>query len=75
MPRYRITEHQTGWQTLENFVDAKDIATHWPTYKKAANKIGLKPSYNKWRVGRSVLITSSNSEAAATSLLLVVLLG
>ena len=24
MPRYRITEHQTGWQTLENFVDAKD---------------------------------------------------
>lgn len=24
MPRYKITEHQTGWQTLENFVDAKD---------------------------------------------------
>ena len=24
MPRYRVTEHQTGWQTLENFVDAKD---------------------------------------------------
>jgi len=24
MPRYRITEHQTGWQTLENFIDAKD---------------------------------------------------
>ena len=21
MPRYRITEHQTGWQTLENDVD------------------------------------------------------
>ena len=24
MPRYKITEHQTGWQTLENFIDAKD---------------------------------------------------
>ena len=24
MPRYKITEHQTEWQTLENFVDAKD---------------------------------------------------
>ena len=24
MPRYRITDHQTGWQTLENFIDAKD---------------------------------------------------
>ncbi|MDC0093078.1 LLM class flavin-dependent oxidoreductase [Alphaproteobacteria bacterium] len=46
-----------------NFVDAKDIATHWPTYKEAANKSGLNPSYNKWRVGRSVLLTSSNSEA------------
>ena len=55
---------EKGWIPISgNFVDAKDIATHWPTYKEAANKIGLKPSYNKWRVGRSVLITSSNSEA------------
>ena len=24
MPRYKVSMHQTGWQTLENFVDAKD---------------------------------------------------
>jgi alkanesulfonate monooxygenase SsuD/methylene tetrahydromethanopterin reductase-like flavin-dependent oxidoreductase (luciferase family) len=55
---------ERGWIPISgNFVDAKDIATHWPTYKEAANKSGLNPSYHKWRVGRSVLVTSSNSEA------------
>ena len=29
MPRYRVTEHQTGWQTLENFIDAKDEDDAW----------------------------------------------
>ncbi len=55
---------EKGWIPISgNFVNAKDVATHWPTYKKAANKVGKKPSYHKWRVGRSVLITSSNAEA------------
>lgn len=55
---------ERGWIPISgNFVDANDIATHWPTYKEAANKVGKKPSYDKWRVGRSVLITSSTSEA------------
>jgi len=55
---------EKGWIPISgNFVDAKDIATHWPTYKQAANDIGKNPSYDKWRVGRSVLITSSDDEA------------
>ena len=55
---------EKGWIPISgNFVDAKDIATHWPTYQEAANKVGKQPTYQKWRVGRSVLITSSNSEA------------
>ena len=29
MPRYKMTQHQTGWQTLENFIDAKDEDDAW----------------------------------------------
>jgi len=55
---------ERGWIPISgNFVEVNDIATHWPTYKEAANKVGLNPSFKKWRIGRSVLITSSNSEA------------
>ena len=55
---------EKGWIPISgNFVSADDIATHWPTYKEAANKIGKNPNYDKWRVGRSVLITSSDNEA------------
>jgi hypothetical protein len=53
-----------GWIPISgNFVDAKDISTHWPTYKDGANSVGVKASSNKWRVGRSVLITSNKAEA------------
>ena len=40
MPRYKITEHQTGWQTLENFIDAKDNDDAWEKHNKEkyANK-------------------------------------
>ena len=24
MPRYKITQHLTGWKVVENFIDAKD---------------------------------------------------
>ena len=36
---------------------------HWPTYLEGAEKAGKKPLYDKWRVGRSILITNSNEEA------------
>ena len=55
---------EKGWIPISgNFVDAKDIATHWPTYKEGANNTGKKVTYEKWRVGRSVLVTNNNSEA------------
>ena len=55
---------EKGWIPISgNFVDSNDIATHWPTYQEAAKRIGKQPNYEKWRVGRSILITSSNSEA------------
>ena len=34
MPRYKITEHQTGWQTLENFIDAKDEDDAWEKHNE-----------------------------------------
>ena len=39
MPRYRITEHQTGWQTLENFVDAKDEDEAWEKYNENGENV------------------------------------
>ena len=29
MPRYKITEHLTGWKIVENFIDAKDEDDAW----------------------------------------------
>ena len=53
-----------GWIPISgNFIDAKDISTHWPTYQDGASEVGKKVSPNKWRVGRSVLITSNKAEA------------
>ena len=55
---------EKGWIPISgNFIDAKDIATHWPTYLEGAENAEKKPLYDKWRVGRSILITNSNEEA------------
>ena len=43
---------EKGWIPISgNFIDAKDIATHWPTYLEGAEKAGKKPLFDKWRVG------------------------
>jgi len=34
MPRYKISQHQNGWQTIENFVDAKNLDDAWEQYNK-----------------------------------------
>ena len=39
MPRYRVTEHQTGWQTIENFVDAKDEDEAWEKYNENGENV------------------------------------
>ena len=55
---------EKGWIPISgNFIEAKDIATHWPTYKNGAENIGKIADFSKWRVGRSVLITSSKDES------------
>ena len=38
MPRYKISMHQTGWQTIENFVDAKDEDDAWEKYGMEGDK-------------------------------------
>ena len=47
MPRYKISQHQTGWQTVENFVDARDNDEAWEKY----NENGENVLVNKeWKV-------------------------
>ena len=34
MPRYKITQHLTGWKLIGNFIDAKDEDEAWENYNK-----------------------------------------
>ena len=34
MPRYKITQHLTGWKVVENFIDAKDEDEAWTKHEK-----------------------------------------
>ena len=34
MPRYKITEHLTGWKIVENFIDAKDEDDAWEKHNE-----------------------------------------
>ena len=34
MPRYKITQHLTGWKVVENFIDAKDEDEAWEKHEK-----------------------------------------
>ena len=34
MPRYKVSMHQTGWQTIVNFIDAQDEDEAWENYNK-----------------------------------------
>jgi len=34
MPRYKVSIHQTGWQTIVNFIDAQDEDEAWENYNK-----------------------------------------
>tara|TARA_R110001583_G_scaffold98333_1_gene243344 strand:+ start:440 stop:718 length:279 start_codon:yes stop_codon:yes gene_type:complete len=40
MPRYKITQHLSGWKIVENFIDAKDNDDAWEKHNKEkyANK-------------------------------------
>jgi len=53
-----------GWIPLSgNFIPAADVATHWPTYVDEADKFDRTANPDIWRVGRSVLITETASQA------------
>ena len=34
MPRYKITQHLTGWKLIGNFIDAKDEDEAWEQHEK-----------------------------------------
>ena len=54
-----------GWIPISgNFVETEVIATQWPTYAEGAASAGQKANPASWRVGRSVLITDSDDQAA-----------
>ena len=46
MPRYKITQHLTGWKVIGNFIDAKDEDEAWEIYNEAPEKGGL--VNNEW---------------------------
>ena len=39
MPRYKISQHQTGWQTVENFIDAKTEEDAWEKYNENGENV------------------------------------
>ena len=34
MPRYKITQHLTGWKVIGNYIDAKDEDEAWDKHEK-----------------------------------------
>ena len=41
MPRYRITQHLSGWKTIENFVDAQTEEEATELYNKGDENLNL----------------------------------
>ncbi|MEC7121947.1 MAG: LLM class flavin-dependent oxidoreductase, partial [Pseudomonadota bacterium] len=55
---------ERGWIPISgNFIDADDIACHWPRYQEGADSAERAADPSIWRVARSVLVTDSDSEA------------
>jgi len=53
-----------GWIPLSgNFIPSSHVASHWPLYLEEAETAGQPIDPDIWRVGRSVLITPSRSQA------------
>jgi alkanesulfonate monooxygenase SsuD/methylene tetrahydromethanopterin reductase-like flavin-dependent oxidoreductase (luciferase family) len=56
---------ERGWGLISaNFNAPWVLASHWETYVKGAEKAGLKPDRDRWRVVRTLLVTDSDAEAA-----------
>ena len=56
---------ERGWGMISaNFMPYINARTHWETYCAGAEKAGLRPDPAKWRLGRSILVTDSDAQAA-----------
>lgn len=54
-----------GWIPISaSFVQPRIVPSHWEAYAEGAEKAGIKPDRSVWRVGRSMLVTESDQEAA-----------
>lgn len=54
-----------GWSIASaNFTPASNIRTHWEQFALGCDSVGRKPDRKKWRVARSILVTTSDAEAA-----------
>jgi alkanesulfonate monooxygenase SsuD/methylene tetrahydromethanopterin reductase-like flavin-dependent oxidoreductase (luciferase family) len=57
---------QRGWIAISaNFIPADSAATHWQRYVEGCEEAGLAPDGEKWRLGRTVLVTETDAEARA----------
>ena len=39
MPRYKITQHLTGWKVIGNYIDAKDEDEAWEKYNENGENV------------------------------------
>jgi len=46
-----------------NIIPTYSVASHWTIYSKACAEIGKRPSGDRWRVSRNVMVAPTDSEA------------
>ena len=58
------TAAQQNWGIISaNIVPTYSVASHWAIYSKACAEMGKKPSGEKWRVSRNIVVAPSDAEA------------
>jgi alkanesulfonate monooxygenase SsuD/methylene tetrahydromethanopterin reductase-like flavin-dependent oxidoreductase (luciferase family) len=58
------TAAEQGWGMISaNIIPTYSVASHWTVYSDACRTLGKKPSGERWRVARNVMVAGSNAEA------------
>jgi alkanesulfonate monooxygenase SsuD/methylene tetrahydromethanopterin reductase-like flavin-dependent oxidoreductase (luciferase family) len=58
------TAAQQGWGIISaNIIPTYSVASHWSIYSKACAELGKRPSGEKWRVSRNIMVAPSDAEA------------
>ena len=53
-----------GWGMLSaNIIPTYSVASHWTVYSEACKAAGIKPSGDKWRVARNMMVAPTDAEA------------